>query len=385
MQVPAASFARGGAAARLAAPFRIAAGIASTAHAMYRDRPALVAGFGGYPSLPALAAAGLLKIPRMIHEQNGVLGRVNRHFAPGSTGSPAGLAHKPAPGGTNAEHTGNPVRAAILRPGRRALHPAGRLSDEPSGLRRQPGRAALSDRVPAAVAQLPEAIRMRLRVAQQARPEDIERVEAAYAAASVSGRGRPVLRRHARRLAEAQLVIARAGASSWPISAAIGRPSILIPYAAAIRDHQSANAAPSMPGAPRLMPEAALIPRTLARHPRRSWAMPDLRASAMAAGGAGAAAPMPAPRSRSGRGPGQPEGVPHERRRHQTAHELGPIHFVGIGGIGMSGIAEVLLNHGYRVQGSDLKAVEDHRAAGGPGRAHLHRPARRTWRRPRSW
>ena len=43
--------------------------------------------------------------------------------------------------------------------------------------------------------------------------------------------------------------------------------------------------------------------------------------------------------------------------------EMGPIHFVGIGGIGMSGIAEILLNHGYIVQGSDLKAVEDHRPA----------------------
>ena len=55
-------------------------------------------------------------------------------------------------------------------------------------------------------------------------------------------------------------------------------------------------------------------------------------------------------------------------------HDIGAIHFVGIGGIGMSGIAEVLLNHGFTVQGSDLKAAPDHRAAGGQGRDDLHRP-----------
>ena len=64
--------------------------------------------------------------------------------------------------------------------------------------------------------------------------------------------------------------------------------------------------------------------------------------------------------------------------------QLGPIHFVGIGGIGMSGIAEVLLNHGYTVQGSDLKPVQDHRPAGAVGaRASSSVSGPRTSRRPR--
>jgi hypothetical protein len=65
--------------------------------------------------------------------------------------------------------------------------------------------------------------------------------------------------------------------------------------------------------------------------------------------------------------------------------QLGPIHFVGIGGIGMSGIAEVLLNHGYAVQGSDLKAVEDHRRGWRSWARDLHRAEGREPRgRPRS-
>jgi UDP-N-acetylglucosamine--N-acetylmuramyl-(pentapeptide) pyrophosphoryl-undecaprenol N-acetylglucosamine transferase len=267
MQVPAASFARGGAAARLAAPFRIAAGIASTAHAMYRDRPALVAGFGGYPSLPALAAAGLLKIPRMIHEQNAVPGRVNRHFAPRVDRVACGVWPTSLPGGTNAEHTGNPVRAAIRA---RAGAPYTPPGDYPLALLvfgGSQGARLFADQVPAAVAQLPEAIRMRLRVAQQTRPEDAERVEAAYAAAGVAAEIAPFFADIANRLAEAQLVVARAGASSLADIAAIGRPSILIPYAAAAGDHQSANAAPfDAGGAASVIAEAALDPATLARH-----------------------------------------------------------------------------------------------------------------------
>ncbi len=75
-----ATFARGGALAKLAVPLRIAGGVLATLARFVSDRPAVVVGFGGYPSIPALTAAWLLRLPRMIHEQNGV---------PGSTGSPA--------------------------------------------------------------------------------------------------------------------------------------------------------------------------------------------------------------------------------------------------------------------------------------------------------
>jgi UDP-N-acetylglucosamine--N-acetylmuramyl-(pentapeptide) pyrophosphoryl-undecaprenol N-acetylglucosamine transferase len=266
-QVPAATFARGGLAAKAAAPFRIAAGMAAAARAMRRDRPRLVAGFGGYPSIPALLAAGLLGIPRMIHEQNGVPGRVNRWFAPRVNRIACGVWPTALPPGSNAAHTGNPVRAAIRA---RAGAPYTPPGDYPLALvvfGGSQGARLFADVVPSAVASLPGDILTRLRVAQQARPEDTGRVEAAYAAIGIRAEVAPFFADMPDRLAEAQLVVARAGASSLADIAAIGRPSILIPYAAAAHDHQTANAEPfDAAGAASVIAEAALDPVTLARH-----------------------------------------------------------------------------------------------------------------------
>ncbi|MBC7141039.1 MAG: glycosyltransferase, partial [Rhodobacteraceae bacterium] len=115
-KVASATFARGGVLAKLAAPFRILGGVAGAWRAMLRDRPAVVVGFGGYPSIPALAAAKMLKLPRMVHEQNGVLGRVNAFFAArGRIHAVAcGIWPTEVPGGVEVIHTGNPVRAAVL-------------------------------------------------------------------------------------------------------------------------------------------------------------------------------------------------------------------------------------------------------------------------------
>jgi UDP-N-acetylglucosamine--N-acetylmuramyl-(pentapeptide) pyrophosphoryl-undecaprenol N-acetylglucosamine transferase len=104
------------------------------------------------------------------------------------------------------------------------------------------GARILSEVVPAAVALLPQALRDNLRVAHQARDEDAARAEAAYAAAGVMAEIAPFFVDIPRRLSEAQLVISRSGASSIADIAAIGRPAILVPYAAAAADHQSANA-----------------------------------------------------------------------------------------------------------------------------------------------
>ena len=110
----AATFAQGSAMERVAAPFAIAAGTAGTLMAMRRDRPSVVAGFGGYPALPAMLAAGALKIPRLIHEQNGVLGRVNRRFAPRVEVVACGTWPTALPAGARGLHVGNPVRTAVL-------------------------------------------------------------------------------------------------------------------------------------------------------------------------------------------------------------------------------------------------------------------------------
>jgi len=263
--VSAATFARGGIAAKLAAPLLIARGILAAVRRMRATRPTVVVGFGGYPSIPALAAAVLLGVPRGIHEQNGVLGRVNRLFAKHVDFIACGTWPTPLPAGLIGHHTGNPVRAAVIERAGAAYIPPG---DYPISLLvfgGSQGSRILSDAVLGAVTLLPEAMRRTLRVAHQARPEDLERVQATYAAAGVMAETAPFFADLPRRLAEAQLVICRAGASSVADLSVIGRPAILIPFAAATADHQSANARALVAvGAASVIPESRLDARALA-------------------------------------------------------------------------------------------------------------------------
>ena len=127
----------------MTAPFAIAAGVAATWRDLRRDRPACVAGFGGYPALPAMVAAGVLKVPTLIHEQNGVLGRVNRHFAPKVDVVACGIWPTAVPEGRAGGARRQPGARRGARPRGRHLHRAGRLSDGAARHRRQPGRGAL--------------------------------------------------------------------------------------------------------------------------------------------------------------------------------------------------------------------------------------------------
>jgi UDP-N-acetylglucosamine--N-acetylmuramyl-(pentapeptide) pyrophosphoryl-undecaprenol N-acetylglucosamine transferase len=240
--VDSATLARGGIAGRFAAPLRILAGVVAARARMRRARPAVVVGFGGYPTIPALAAAWSLGIPRMIHEQNGVLGRVNRAFARRVDLVACGMEGTVLPAGARAVHVGNPVRAAI-----RAACGAAYAAPGAGPLRilvigGSQGARILSDIVPAALAALSAEMRARLSVSHQARPEDAGRVAAAYGAAGIAATVQPFFDDVPARLAAAQLVVSRAGASSVAEIGAVGRPAILIPYAAAAADHQTANA-----------------------------------------------------------------------------------------------------------------------------------------------
>ena len=237
-----ATFARGGVAAKLLVPFRIAGGVVSALASMLRDAPAVVVGFGGYPSVPALVAAWVLRKPRMIHEQNGVLGRVNRLFARRVMAVACGTWPTAMPAGVEGVHTGNPVRASILERSGAGYIAPGDYPMDILVIGGSQGARILSDVVPAAIAALPEAIRRRLRLTQQARAEDVDRVIAAYDQAGIAAEVAPFFADIPRRLSEAQLVISRAGASSVADIAVIGRPAILIPFAAATGDHQTANA-----------------------------------------------------------------------------------------------------------------------------------------------
>ncbi len=238
-----ATFARGGLLAKLLVPLRIAGGVASALWSMLRDRPAVVVGFGGYPSIPALTAAVVLRRPRMIHEQNGVLGRVNQIFATRVALVACGTWPTTLPAGAMGEHTGNPVRQAVLDRAGAGYIPPGDYPVSLLVIGGSQGARVLSDVVPAAVAALPDGLKANLRVAHQARAEDAARVKLAYEDAGISAEVQQFFDDIPRRLSECQLVISRAGASSIADISVIGRPAILIPFAAAAGDHQTANAA----------------------------------------------------------------------------------------------------------------------------------------------
>ena len=266
-RVASATFARGGVAAKLLVPFRIAGGILGAIWTQLRDKPDVVVGFGGYPSIPALTAAWVLRRPRMIHEQNGVLGRVNKVFARRVDRVACGTWPTALPDGVTGEPTGNPVRQSVLD---RAAAPYIPPGDYPMSLvviGGSQGARILSDVVPAAIASLPEALRRNLRVAHQARDEDATRAAAAYDAAGIRAEIAPFFADIPRRLSEAQLVISRSGASSVADISVIGRPAILIPFAAATGDHQTANARGLVAaGAAVLAPENGLDAGTLGGH-----------------------------------------------------------------------------------------------------------------------
>jgi UDP-N-acetylglucosamine--N-acetylmuramyl-(pentapeptide) pyrophosphoryl-undecaprenol N-acetylglucosamine transferase len=264
-KVSSATFARGGPLAKIAAPLRILGGIIAASFRMMREKPSIVVGFGGYPTIPALSAALILRRPRMIHEQNGVLGRVNHFFAPKVDRVACGTWPTTLPAGVTAEPVGNPVRAAVQERAAAPYIPPGDYPMSVLVIGGSQGARILSDVVPAAIAALEPALRDRVRVAHQARDEDQVRVIAAYAAAGIRAEVEPFFSDVPRRLSEAQLVISRAGASSIADIAVIGRPAILIPYAAATGDHQTANARGLVDAeAAILIPEKQLDAGTLA-------------------------------------------------------------------------------------------------------------------------
>ena len=241
-EVRSATFARGGVLENAMVPLRILAGIGAAKWRMLRDRPRVVVGFGGYPAIPAMVAAWVLRIPRMIHEQNGVLGRVNKVFASRVHKVACGTWPTDLPAGVTGEHTGNPVRAAVLAKAGAEYAPPGEGPLSVLVIGGSQGARILSDVVPQALIDLPEELRARLTVSHQARGEDEARVREAYAKAEIAADVQPFFTDIPARMAAAQLVISRAGASSVADMTVIGRPAILIPYAAAAGDHQTANA-----------------------------------------------------------------------------------------------------------------------------------------------
>ena len=250
-----------------------------------RLRPAVVVGFGGYPSVaPVLASRLLRRRPAiLLHEQNAVLGRANRMLAHAADMLALSFADTSRIGRGATEITGNPVRPVIAALAGQGFSPPADTI-ELLVLGGSLGARVLSDVVPVAVAALPEAIRRRLRVVQQCRAEDLDRVRAAYAAAAIECELAPFFADVERRLGAAHLVIARAGASTIAELAAAGRPAILVPLPGAIDDHQTANArALTAAGAAWVMPQPEFVPAALTAQLRLLFETPALLVTAASA------------------------------------------------------------------------------------------------------
>jgi UDP-N-acetylglucosamine--N-acetylmuramyl-(pentapeptide) pyrophosphoryl-undecaprenol N-acetylglucosamine transferase len=234
-----------------------------------RLRPSVVVGFGGYASVPAMLAANSLSVPTVIHEQNALLGRANRLLAPRVSAiatSFAEVARIRPEDAAKVVLTGNPVREPV-----RALReipftePARGAPVELLVTGGSQGASVFARVVPGAIARLPEDIRARLNVTQQARPEDLETVRAAYADMGQSATVESFFADLPERLGRAHIVVCRAGASTCAELTCAGRPAILVPYPSAADDHQSANArAVAASGGAELVAEPSFTPETLA-------------------------------------------------------------------------------------------------------------------------
>lgn len=207
--------------------------------------PGAVVGFGGYPSLPSLLAARSMKIPALIHEQNAILGRVNRLMAT-RVGAIATayqqMGRIPARAADKVHLVGNPVRDEIVALRTEGYPPLGadgifRLLVVGGSL----GATVLSEVVPAAVAMLPPALLSRLQVVQQCRDDDIAAVRAKYEELGVAAECASYIHDFPDRLRWAHLVIARAGASTVAELSCAGRPAIFVPYPQAMDNHQAYN------------------------------------------------------------------------------------------------------------------------------------------------
>ena len=274
--------------ARVSAVFQLVLGYMQARRLLKTLRPAAVVGFGGYPSVPTMMAASHLGIRTAIHEQNAVLGRANRLMAGRvdrialSFESTDGMKPKDR---AKTVHCGNPVRPEIAAlSGRPFTAPADgeRLHVLVTG--GSQGAQILGEAVPEAIVQLPEELRARIHVEQQARPEQSDAVSDTYKAAGIDAEVASFFSDMPERLNRAHLLIARAGASTLAEMTAVGLPGILIPYAFAIDDHQAANAARlSDAGGAWAIPQKDVSPEDLSRRLGQLLATPSVLSAAASA------------------------------------------------------------------------------------------------------
>jgi UDP-N-acetylglucosamine--N-acetylmuramyl-(pentapeptide) pyrophosphoryl-undecaprenol N-acetylglucosamine transferase len=262
------------------AVWRILRGIGRARQALKTFRPDLIVGFGGYPSFPGLAAARSLGISLLIHEQNAVLGRTNRHLARFAQAIATGFPEtRLVPEGQKQKlvFTGNPVRAGFVS----TPYPAfeGKLRLLVTG--GSQGASRFARIVPQALASLPPEARGRVALTLQCRQADLEETRSFCATQRIDAELRAFFDDMPERLAGAHLAIARSGASSVAELVACARPAILVPLPGAMDDHQCDNA--KMLDAARagwIITQDRFTPETLAEALTRFLAQPDLLADA---------------------------------------------------------------------------------------------------------
>lgn len=209
-------------------------------------KPGTVIGFGGYPSFPTIRAARSLKIPTCLHEQNAVLGKVNRMMA--KSVDAVALSFEETQKTKWEKYnfvavTGNPVRKEVVEIGD-LYYPT--LGDDRIFrilvIGGSQGAKIFSEVVPQAISTLPRASQRRLQVTQQCREEDIEAVRELYADTKIAVELTTFIDDLPNCMRWSHLVIGRAGASTISELTTAGRPAILVPYPHATDDHQTANA-----------------------------------------------------------------------------------------------------------------------------------------------
>ncbi len=247
-------------------------------------KPAAVVGFGGYPTFPPMFAARLTGTPSILHEANGVMGRANRMLARGATAiaTSVPLSGLPADLAAKVVETGNPVRDAVIAASGKPYQPPS--PDGPFHLLvfgGSQGARFFSDLMPEALKHVSDELRGRLRLVQQCRPEDLERVETAYQALGVDADLHAFFQDMPERIAASHLVICRAGASSVSELTVLGRPSILVPLPHALDQDQSANARGlEAAGGAWPIAQADLTPERMAQELERLFRAPEMLARA---------------------------------------------------------------------------------------------------------
>lgn len=236
----------GGFVSKLKSGVGIARGVWRAQRLIRKIDPIAVVGFGGYPSFPTMVAAVLMGRHTVLHEQNSVLGRVNRALA-GRVDKIAATYPKmqQVPAGVESRVVvcGNPVRGAIqaLAKAEYPVLPEGGLL-KLLVIGGSQGASVFSDVIPKAMALLPDSLRLRIRLDQQCRQAELEEVRAKYTAIGMQADLAPFFTDMAARLSAAHLVISRAGASSVAELTVAGRPAMLVPLPSAADNHQYFNA-----------------------------------------------------------------------------------------------------------------------------------------------